>query len=98
MLLFITKRRPISKSQTTCAKVLDLLLGLLGVDLPCVEVQLLAFEDVSISAAGLSRARGDSGVKSATDELLINGVIKVAVALSLGDLVLASLGLGTEVN
>merc|ERR1719222_865636 len=53
-----------------CVRCLSLLLLL---ELPLVEDELLALNDVAVAAATLARARGDTGEKAAAQELLLNG-------------------------
>lgn len=51
----------------------------LFVQLPLVESQLLALENVAIAAARLAGTAGDDGVQATSLELLLNGVLDLAL-------------------
>lgn len=57
---------------------------LAGLELLQVEVELLALEDVAVSAAGLAGARGDDGEETTGLELLGEVGVDLGVLLALG--------------
>jgi hypothetical protein len=60
---------------------------LLG-QLPQVEVQLLSFEDVPVSASALSRAARDASVQTSNGHLVIEGLVELTVLVPLPKLAL----------
>lgn len=58
-------------------------LALLLLELPHVELQLLALQDVPISSATLSRARRNAGQQPSTTELLLNVRVQCTSLLAL---------------
>lgn len=58
---------------------------LAGLELLEVEVELLALENVTVSAAGLAGARGDDGEKATSAELLGEVGVDLGVLLALGE-------------
>jgi hypothetical protein len=60
----------------------------LFVELALVEGELLTLEDVTVDAAGLAGAAGDDGVKATGLELLLDGVLDLALGGVAGGLLL----------
>merc|ERR1719343_1237388 len=55
---------------------------LLLLELPLVEGQLLALEDVAVAAAALPRPGGDAGEEAAALELLLDGRVQLLLRLA----------------
>lgn len=53
------------------------MLGLLGLQLSVVELQLLALQDVAVGAAALARARGEDGEQATGLELLLEDGVEL---------------------
>jgi hypothetical protein len=58
------------------------------VELALVESKLLALQDVTVAATGLTRSAGDDGVQATSLELLLNGVLNTAGGGETGGLLL----------
>ena len=61
---------------------------LLLLHLPDVELQLLSFKNVSISASALSWTTRNAGIETTNGELVIKGLVQLAVLVSLSKLTL----------
>jgi len=82
----------------TLSKTNCLFLGLLGLELTLVELVFLAFQDVTISAAGLSRAGRNAGQKASTGHLVLKGRVQGTGALAGLVLLLCLFALGVINN
>jgi len=68
------------------------LFALLGLDLPQVELELLALQDVAVGPAALSGPGGDGGEHTAGHELICEPLLHLGVLLPLLVLLLGVLG------